>query len=30
MDVETALITAVECLIRGFFRILTGLDQIFG
>jgi len=30
MDIKTALITAVECLIRGFFRMKTGWDQIFG
>ena len=30
MDIQTALITALKCLITVFFRIQTGLDQIFG
>ena len=30
MDTQTPSITAVKCLIRGFFRMETGLDQIFG
>jgi len=30
MDIQTALITAIKCLIRVFLRILTRLDQVFG
>jgi len=30
MDIQTALITAVKCFIRGFSRTKIGLDQIFG
>jgi len=30
MDIQNALIAAVKCLIRVFFRIETGLDQILG
>jgi len=30
MDIQTTLITAAKSLIRGFVRIETGLDNIFG
>ena len=30
VDIQTALITVVKCLIRDYFRMQTGLDQTFG